>query len=126
MRVSPRSVRNATGSDFDVVLGADLVYSSGAVASGLADCAAAALASGGTLILCCPDGRHGLLELFQTLRADDRWTGAESGPASTTRARGGLTSISSVSRVFEGALDEGGSSQRLGPEIVARQRRAKR
>ena len=73
----PRRLRQDFG-EFDVVVGADLVYSSGATQSGFLDAAAALLRSNGTLLLCCPDGRHGLVELFAGLRGDDRWTATTS------------------------------------------------
>lgn len=60
---------------FDVVLGADLVYSSGAVASGLCDAAAALLVARGRLLLCVPRGRHGVDALETALRSA-RWRDA--------------------------------------------------
>lgn len=61
---------------FDVVLGADLIYSSGAVASGLLETCTALCRPGGTLVLCAPRGRHGLNELVDAMRRDARWAAA--------------------------------------------------
>ena len=62
---------------FDVVLGADLIYSSGAIASGLLEtCTSLCRPGGGTLLLCVPAGRHGLDELVNAINQDARWGGA--------------------------------------------------
>ena len=53
---------------WDVVLGADLVYSSGCVAP-LARAISALLKPGGALLMCSPSGRHGLEQLVTALRA---------------------------------------------------------
>lgn len=53
---------------WDVVIGADLVYSSGSVVP-LARAVASLLKPGGTLIMCSPSGRHGLEQLVEALRA---------------------------------------------------------
>ena len=47
---------------FDVLLGADLVYSSGCVAVLARAVRALLRPTGGTLLLCSPSGRHGLLQ----------------------------------------------------------------
>ena len=62
---------------FDVVLGADLIYSSGAIASGLLEtCTSLCRPGGGTLLLCVPAGRHGLDELVNAINQDARWGAA--------------------------------------------------
>ena len=61
---------------FDVVLGADLIYSSGAIASGLLETCTALCRPGGRLILCVPAGRHGLDELVNAINQDARWGAA--------------------------------------------------
>lgn len=68
----PTAIRSRHAA-VDVVLGADLVYSSGAVPAGLLAAVACLLRSGGRLLLCVPDGRHGLAELLGCLRADARF-----------------------------------------------------
>ena len=64
---SPAELTGAHGT-FDVILGADLVYSSGCVA-GLARAVVALLRPGGTLLLCSPSGRHGLRQFTAALEA---------------------------------------------------------
>ena len=83
----PPAALRARAGDFDVVLGADLVYSSGATRSVL-DAAAALLRTRGALLLCCPDGRHGLVELFAGLRGDGRWTRVETSRVEPALLRG--------------------------------------
>ena len=61
---------------FDVVLGADLIYSSGAIASGLLETCTSLCRPGGTLLLCVPAGRHGLDELVNAINQDARWGAA--------------------------------------------------
>lgn len=63
----PAELRAAHGT-FDVILGADLVYSSGCV-SGLSRAVAALLRPGGMLLLCSPAGRHGLHQFTAALEA---------------------------------------------------------
>ena len=83
----PPAALRARAGDFDVVLGADLVYSSGATRSVL-DAAAALLRTRGALLLCCPDGRHGLVELFAGLRGDGKWTRVETSRIEPALLRG--------------------------------------
>ena len=52
----------AAHGTFDVLLGADLVYSSGCVAVLARAVRALLRPTGGTLLLCSPSGRHGLLQ----------------------------------------------------------------
>jgi predicted nicotinamide N-methyase len=61
---------------FDVVLGADLIYSSGAMASGLLETCTSLCRPGGMLLLCVPAGRHGLDELVNAINQDARWGAA--------------------------------------------------
>ena len=61
---------------FDVVLGADLIYSSGAIASGLLETCTSLCRPGGLLLLCVPAGRHGLDELVNAINQDARWGAA--------------------------------------------------
>ena len=55
----PTALAAAHGT-FDVLLGADLVYSSGCVAVLARAVRALLRPGGGTLLLCSPSGRHGL------------------------------------------------------------------
>ena len=58
---------------FDVVLGADLIYSTGALASGLFETCTKLCRPGGTLLLCIPAGRHGSQDILNELMRDARW-----------------------------------------------------
>ena len=72
----------AAHGTFDVLLGADLVYSSGCVAVLARAVRALLRPTGGTLLLCSPSGRHGLLQFTGVPRCANHGQAASPAPSS--------------------------------------------
>ena len=72
----------AAHGTFDVLLGADLVYSSGCVAVLARAVRALLRPTGGTLLLCSPSGRHGLLQFTAVPRCANHGPAASPAPSS--------------------------------------------